>query len=149
MAPCLAWASNQKPRGLLLFSSETQTPEGFRLKREPGPRRHNAVSSRGLCQRRHLTLGCELAATPCESQAIHPGPPIDGRPTNAEKGTSPKARGSHTLTPWAGVWTSVTKGKLSLTPAVPGEDNVLDLSFDENDGSEFSLILFRFSKECI
>lgn len=44
---------------------------------------------------------------------------------------------------------SALKGKRSLTPAMPGEDNVPDLSFDENDGSEFSLILFRFSKECI
>lgn len=37
---------------------------------------------------------------------------------------------------------------LSLTLTFPGADNVLDLSFDENDGREFSLILFSFSKEC-
>lgn len=42
----------------------------------------------------------------------------------------------------------MTDGKLSLTPTFPGGDNVLDLSFDENDGREFSLILFSFSKEC-
>lgn len=41
---------------------------------------------------------------------------------------------------------SALKGKRSLTPAMPGEDNVPDLSFDENDGSEFSLILFRFPR---
>lgn len=48
----------------------------------------------------------------------------------------------------AGACDSVTEGKLSLTPTFPGGDNVLDLSFDENDGREFSLILFSFSKEC-
>ena len=42
----------------------------------------------------------------------------------------------------------MTKCKLSLTPTFPGGDNVLDLRFDENDGREFSLILFSFSKEC-
>lgn len=42
----------------------------------------------------------------------------------------------------------MTKVKLSLTPSFPGGDNVLDLSCDENDGREFSLILFSFSKEC-
>ena len=42
----------------------------------------------------------------------------------------------------------MTKVKLSLTPSFPGRDNVLDLSFDENDGRECSLILFSFSKEC-
>jgi len=47
-----------------------------------------------------------------------------------------------------GACDSVTEGKLSLTPTFPGGDNVLDLSFDENDGREFSLILFSFSKEC-
>ena len=32
---------------------------------------------------------------------------------------------------------------------LPTRGNVLDLSHDENDGSEFSLILFSFSKECL
>lgn len=41
-----------------------------------------------------------------------------------------------------------TGSLLSLTLTFPGADNVLDLSFDENDGREFSLILFSFSKEC-
>ena len=48
-----------------------------------------------------------------------------------------------------GGYRRVTEGKLSLAPTFcPGGDNVLDLSFDENDGREFSLILFSFSKEC-
>ena len=41
----------------------------------------------------------------------------------------------------------MTKVKLSLTPPSLG-DNMLDLSFSENDSRDFSLILFSFSKEC-
>lgn len=41
-----------------------------------------------------------------------------------------------------------TRKLLCLATAASAAANVLDLSHDERDGSEFSLILFSFSKEC-
>lgn len=41
-----------------------------------------------------------------------------------------------------------TRKMLCLATAASAAANVLDLSHDERDGSEFSLILFSFSKEC-
>lgn len=38
---------------------------------------------------------------------------------------------------------------LCLTPIAPGKPKRLDLSPDESGGTEFSLILFSFSKECL
>lgn len=40
-------------------------------------------------------------------------------------------------------------GSLCLTPIAPGRPKMLDLSSDESGGTEFSLILFSFSKECL
>lgn len=40
-------------------------------------------------------------------------------------------------------------GSLCLTPIAPGRPKMLDLSLDESGGTEFSLILFSFSKECL
>src|SRR5512144_160263 len=40
-------------------------------------------------------------------------------------------------------------GSLCLTPIAPGRPKMLELSSDESGGTEFSLILFSFSKECL
>lgn len=110
----------------------------------PGPALgHAGASCPPTCTLRTPTAPTPSGrAQPTTPRSRHPGPALAPRSRGAHS-PSLRAPAGPRGTPSACPGNGNTRELLSLAAA-----NVLDLSHDERDGSEFSLILFSFSKEC-